>query len=115
MKKLALILVILLVISMPLQAYAATRAAQTTPNLSISGTTARCFASVLANSSTDHLEVTMRLENRNRIVATWTSEGYGSVVMNETTRIGAGRTYKLIVEVKENGVARDPVYVTVSC
>lgn len=115
MKKVAFILAFLLIVAVPMEVSAITWTLRAMPSLSFDGTTANCATIVIGDRTTDYLEVTMRLENRNRIVATWTSEGYGSVVMNETTRIGTGRTYKLIVEVKENGVAKDPVYVTGSC
>lgn len=113
MKKLAIILVILLVISMPLQAYAATRVARVSPKLSISGTTAICVATVMGNTSTDHLKVNMKLVLGNRHIAVWSNEGYGSVNLSGTASVNTGRTYRLIVEVIENGVALDPV--SVSC
>lgn len=111
MKKLVIILVVLLIATMPLQAYAAT----VSPSLSFSGTTAKCDAVIVGNTASEHLEVTMKLMYGNRIIASWTSEGYGYVTMSQTAAVNAGRTYKLVVEVIANGVAKDPVYVTGTC
>lgn len=112
MKKLAFFLAILLVVSMPLQALAV---ATISPDLSFSGTTAKCDVLIMGDTASDHLKVTMKLMYGNRILATWTSEGYGYVAMSETTTVSTGKTYKLLVEVIANGVAKDPVYVTGTC
>lgn len=115
MKKLSIILVILLVVAMPLQARAQTRAMRIYPKLTFSGTKANCFVSVTGNASTNQLEVTMKLMYGTSCIASWSSEGTGYVTMNKTATVTTGRTYKLVVEVTENGVAMDPVYVTGTC
>lgn len=111
MKKVAILLVFLLVVSMPLQAYAATLS----PYLSFSGTTAKCDAVIVGNTASEHLEVTLKLMYGNRIIASWTSEGYGYVTMSQTATVNTGRTYKLVVEVFECGKTHNPVYVTGTC
>lgn len=112
MKKAAFFLVFLLVVSIPLQAHAATTIR---PTISFSGTTANCKVTIIGDTSSDHLEVTLKLVYGNRIIDSWTSEGYGYVTMSQTATVNTGRTYKLVVEVIANGVAKDPVYVTGTC
>lgn len=111
MKKLVIIIAVLLIATMPLQAYAAT----VSPSLSFSGTTAKCDAVIVGNTASEHLEVTMKLMYGTSCVASWTDEGYGYISMSKTATVTVGRTYKLVVEVTANGVAKDPVYVTGTC
>ena len=115
MRKLALILVILLVVAMPLQAHAAAKIVRTTPQISFSGNTADCTANVISARSDDHIEVTMKLTFASIVIASWSEEGYGSLTMSRQAAITPGRTYKLVVEVKINGVAQSPVSVSGTC
>ena len=112
MRKVAILLVFLLVVSMPLQAHAATTIR---PTISFSDTTANCKVTIIGDTSSDHLEVTLKLMYGNRIIASWTSEGYGYVTMSKTATVIPGRTYKLVVEVFECGKTHNPVYVTGTC
>ena len=112
MKKVAIILAFLLIIAVPLEVSAATWTLRATPSLSFDGTTANCSTIVIGNKTTDHLKVTMKLVLGNRHIAVWTTEGYGYVAMSETASVNTGRTYRLIIEVIENGVAKDPVSVS---
>ena len=113
MKKIAFLLVVILVLTMPVEVLATSRAVNIYPRFAISGTTATCLTTVFANTSTDHLKVTMKLVLGNRHIAVWTTEGYGYVTMSETASVITGKTYRLIIEVIENGIAKDPV--SVSC
>lgn len=115
MKKLAIFLAILLVFCVPLEVTAASRIIQAKPKLTFSGTTATCTVTILADKTTDHLEVTMWLMDGTTCVASWHSAGDGYVIMNKTATVTAGRTYKLVVEVFESGKTHDPVYVTGTC
>lgn len=115
MKKVAFILAFLLIIAVPLEVSAATRTLYAMPTLTFNGTTAKCTATVIGNQMTDHLKVTMKLVLGNRHIAVWTSEGYGCVDLCETASVNTGRTYRLIIEVIENGVAKDPVSVSGTC
>lgn len=115
MKKLAIFLAILLVVSMPLQAHAAIWSLRAMPSLTFSGTTAKCSVYVTAEDMTDHLEVTMWLMDGTACVASWHGSGDGYVSMSKTATVTPGRTYKLVVEVFESGKTHDPVYVTGTC
>lgn len=115
MKKLAIILAFLLMIAVPLEVSAATRTLYAMPTLTFNGTTANCTATVVGGHITDHLKVTMKLVLGNRHIAVWTSEGYGCVDLSGVASVISGRTYRLIIEVIENGIAKDPVSVSGSC
>lgn len=86
MKKLALLLAIFMVVSVPLEVSAATYIYRATPSLSFSGTTATCKATVRSDAS-DHIEVTMKLMYGTTTVASWSGEGYGYVHMSKTTDV----------------------------
>ena len=112
MRRFAFLLAMILVLSMPLEVFAASKSTAIYPVLTFSGATATCVTTVAGNNSTSYLEVTMKLMYLTTIVASWTGSGYGYVSMTKTAAVTKGRTYKLVVEVKENGVAQNPVYVT---
>ena len=114
MRKLAILLTIIFVISMPLTVSAATWSLRVNPQLNISGTTATCKATVIGNNTSEHIEVTMKLMYGSSLIASWSDDGYGYVYMNKTATVTAGRTYKLVVEVNVNGVAQEPIYITKS-
>lgn len=114
MKRIALFLAIVLIVSAPLTASATVRSISATPQLSFSGTTATCKATVVGNSTSDKIEVTMKLMYGSSCVASWNGSGNGYVYMSKTATVTAGRTYTLVLEVTVNGVENDPVYVTKS-
>ena len=115
MKKLALLMAIVLVISMPLTVSAASRALSIRPNIAFNGTTATCHVAVVGNNISEHIEVTMKLMYGNSCVATWTDDGYGYVVMEENATITNGRTYTLVIEVIINDVVQQPVSIDGTC
>ena len=112
MKKLAFLLALILAINLPLNVAATTRASSITPQLSYSGSSAKCIVAVVGDNSSQHIEVTMKLMYGSSTVASWTGSGYGYVYLSKTATITTGRTYKLVVEVTVDGVTKDPVYVT---
>lgn len=115
MKKTALILAIVLILSVPLTAYAAPRTIDVIPRLAFDGTTATCQANVLGNSTSEYIIVTMRLWRGNRLLATWTADGYGYVLMSETTTVTQGKTYRLAINYSINGVNQPQVYIDRTC
>lgn len=115
MKKLALLMAIILVISMPLTVSATPRALSIRPSLTFEGTTATCHVLVVGNNTSEHIEVTMKLMYGNSCVASWSDDGYGYVLMEENATVTKGRTYNLVVEVTINGVANPPVYQSGTC
>lgn len=115
MRKAALVLAIILVVSMPLTVSAAPRALDVAPNLSFNGTTATCRVTVIGNSTSEYIEVTMKLMYGDYCEASWSSSGYGYVYMLENDTVTKGRTYELVVEITVNGVAKTPVSVSGTC
>ena len=115
MKRLAFILAVTLIVSIPISALAAPRAMVTNPELTITGTTATCKTTVVGDRTSDFIQVTMKLMYGSSCVASWNGSGNGYVYMSKTATVTAGRTYTLVVEVTVNGVAKDPVSVTKTC
>lgn len=115
MRKTALLLAIILLISIPLSVSAEPRALGITPALVFDGTTAKCEAAVVGNNTSEYIEVTMKLKWGIFTLETWTSSGYGYVYMLEEHSVNKGWTYKLVVEVAVNGVESSPVYVEGTC
>lgn len=115
MRKVALILAIILVISMPLTVSAAPRALSINPTLAFDGTTAACDVMVVGNTMSEYIEVTMKLMRGTYCEASWSGDGYGYVYMLEYDTVTKGRTYDLVVAVKVNGVAKTPVSVSGTC
>ncbi len=115
MRKLALFLAIVLLITMPLSVSAATRATTINPTIGFNGTTAECEVTVFGNYSTDYIEVTMKLMRGNSCIATWSDSGYGYLYMYKEASAVKSVTYTLVVEVKINSVALTPVSVNGKC
>lgn len=115
MKKAALLLVIILVISMPLSVSAAPRFLTINPTLSFTGTTAECEVMVVGNNTSEHIEVTMKLMRGSYCEATWNASGYGYVYMYEEEDVTKNITYTLVVEVTVNSVASSPVSISDRC
>lgn len=115
MKKVALLLALVLIVSLPLEVAAATRALSVNPQLSFSGTTAKCVAIVNGDNTSQYIQITMTLMYGNTTVASWSGSGYGYVYLSKTAAAVSGRTYKLVVQVTLDGVVKDPVYVTKAC
>ena len=115
MRKTALLLVIILVISIPLSVSAAPRAMEIEPVLRFSGTTANCEVIVVGNNMSESIEVTMELMRGTYCVDRCTSSGYGYIHMEKTATVTSGRTYQLVVYVTFRGEALSPVSVTGTC
>ena len=115
MRKIALFLAIILVVSMPLSVSAEPRALGINPVLDFNGTTATCEATAVGNNTSEYIEVTMKLKWGIFTLETWTASGYGYVYMLEEHSVNKGWTYKLVVEVTVDGVASSPVSVEGTC
>lgn len=115
MKKLALLLAIILVISMPLTVSATTRALSIRPSLTFEGRVATCHVLVVGNNTSEHIEVTMKLMDDTFCLASWSADGYGYVLMEQNANVIRGRTYDLVIEVTMNGVVKPPVSQSGTC
>ena len=115
MKKIALLLVIILVFSAPLSVSAATRALTVHPYLGFNGTTAVCEVTVVGNNMSERIDVEMKLMRGVVCIDSWSTTSYGYVHMKEYGTATKGLTYDLVVTVSVNGEAHTPVSVTNKC
>lgn len=115
MRKVALLMAIILVISMPLTVSATPRALSIKPSLTFEGTTATCFVMVVGNNMSEHIEVTMKLMYGNSLVASWSDDAYGYIRLQGNAGVTTGRTYTLVVEVTVNDVVKQPVSIDETC
>ena len=106
MKKIALILAVVIVLSLPLSVEAAQpRAISVLPEIIVNGTTATCYVTAVADNMSEHLEATIKLYRGNILIATWYEDGYGYIDFTETQTVPSGFIYKLTVDLKVEGVA----------
>lgn len=115
MRKVALFLAIILVIAMPLTVSATPRALGINPTLAFDGTTATCEVAVVGNNMSEHIEVVMKLMHGTSCVKAWMNDDYGYVYMLAYANVTKGQTYSLVIEVKVNGVAQQPVSIQGTC
>lgn len=115
MKKLAFLLAFVLILSMPIDTLAAPRVIFAKPQLTFSGTTATCKATVTGNNTSEYIDVTMKLMYGTTCIATWNASGYGYVTMTKTATVTKNRSYTLVLDVSINGVQQDPASVSGTC
>lgn len=115
-KPICLVLVAIFLVSVPVSAYAATsRDIIARPNLSFDGTTAKCVATVIGDTTSEVISVTVKLWYGSTCLQTWTATGNGYVALSKTATVTAGRTYTMTVDVTINGVAKDRISKTGTC
>lgn len=115
MRKMALFLAIILVISIPLSVSAAPRALSINPTLGFNGMIAECEVHVAGDNTSEYIEVTLTLKRGSDCIETWTASGYGYVYMYEEAIITKYATYTLVAQVTVNNVASTPVSVSARC
>lgn len=115
MKKMALLLAFILVVSAPLSVSAATYILSIKPHLSFNGTTATCEVTVVGNTFSDSIEVEMKLMHGTNCVDSWTASGKGYVHMREYADVTKGQTYTVEVTVTINGITKTPVTQSGTC
>lgn len=113
MRKIALLLALVMLVSMPLSVHAATpRALTIRPGISYNGNIATCTARIVGNSTSDYLEATIKLWHNNSCIETWEETGNGYIFFSETATITSGDTHTLTVDLWVNGVAQDRVSIS---
>ena len=116
MRKSALVLASILVLSIPMTAYEATpRFLNIMPELTFDGTTANCSVAVVASTTSDDIYATIKLWHGTTCLETWTASGDGYVFWDDTATVTKNQTYKLTVDVTINGVSKPQVYVESKC
>lgn len=114
MKKVALLLVFALLLTIPATANSS-RMITAIPSLSFTGTTANCSCYVSEDSNHDYVVVTMKLQLGNTVIRQWSRAGAGSVSMSETVTVTKGQTYTLALDIMVNGTSRPQYSVTKTC
>lgn len=113
MRKVAVLLVLIMLISMPLSAQAATARSQPAwPEISFSGNTATCYVDIYGTAASDSLRATIKLTHDKTVVATWQATGTGYIHFSETAPATPGETYNLIVYLTINNTAYQPISCT---
>ena len=117
MRKISLLLaVVMLVTALAAPAMAVEpRIVTIIPELTFDGNIATCNVSMVANTTSDELEATVRLYRGTTLVATWYAEGNGYIFFSKTKPVIQGYTYKLTVDLTINGEACSQVYATGTC
>lgn len=115
-KIIAAILVLLLLVAIPINAYAATpRTLAVIPRLLFSGTTATCAVTVTGYTSTDEIEIVVKLWNGSRCLKTWTASNTGYVFFSEEYTVTKGKTYTLTTDVTVNGTTEPRISISETC
>lgn len=115
MKK-CLSVVILLAFALCIPAYAAQlRAYQANPNLTFSGTTAKCSAICAGSKNSDKIEATLSLYQNNRFVDSWSNSGTLRVSVSGNCAVEKGKTYVLVLNWSVNGVEQPSASVSKTC
>ena len=106
MKKIAFVLAIVLVLSMPLSVQAVQpRMISVVPGISLKGTTVTCNVTAAADNMSEYLEATIRLYRAGNLIATWYEDGYGYIDWTKTRNVPQGYTYTLTVDLTVDGDA----------
>lgn len=107
MKKMAFVLAVILVISIPLSVSAETRAGAPLLELTFNGTMATCKVIASGEVRNDFVQVTMKLKQGTTVLQSWYQDGFKSIQMEKTySGLTKGRTYTLEVQVIINGVTQ---------
>lgn len=113
MRKIALLLALVMMVSIPLSVHAATpRTINIRPSISYNGNIAACTARIVGNSTSDHLEATIKLWRGNSCIQTWEEAGNGNIFFFETVKVIPEIAHTLTVDLWVNGVAQDRVSIT---
>lgn len=116
MKKCALIMAIIIVLSIPITANAASpRMLSIMPAITFDGTTANCSVTIVGDQLTDDLTATIKLWRGTTCLETWTASGEGYIFWDDTATVTKNKTYKLTVDVTVNGVTKPQVYAEGTC
>lgn len=116
MKKIALLLVFALVLSIPLNTMAATPwVIRTTPSITFAGTAATCTVNVSPDTSYDYIVLIIKLWHGSEVLHTWTATGTGTISFSRTVAVESGETYRLAVEVTINGSPKPSASCTGTC
>lgn len=113
MKKLAFLMALILIVSIPVSANAAeVRGVSINPDITFSDGVAYCVIDFIANNLTDQITARIKLYEDGVFKAAWPVSGYGSFTFSRQAYATIGCTYTLVVEATFNGVEYAPVSIT---
>lgn len=116
MKKTALLLAVVLVLSIPLNTTASTPwVIRITPDIRFTGANATCTVNVRADNSYDYIVLIIKLWHGSEVLHTWTATGSGTVSFSRTVAVESGETYRLAVETTVNGSPKPSADCTATC
>lgn len=102
MKKRYLVIGCILALLLTTSAYAISPRTYALPSLYFSGTTANCSVEVVADYSTDKINVVMALWNGSTCIDSWEKSGFGYVELSKEATVTRGKTYELTVDLTVN-------------
>ncbi len=104
MRKGAILLVMALLLTMIVPAYAAqTRTVRVTPSISFSGSMATCKAEIDAANTADVITATVTLWRDGSYVRSWNATAMGTLSFTGTAAAVSGSSYRLVVAYSING------------
>lgn len=104
---------IVLVSLITLKGYASIKGTSIKPNLSFTGTTANCSATIYDQGKS--INATLTLKYGSTVIASWHGTGTTYVPLSGTASVVSGRTYTLEVTGTINGTAISCTPVTKTC
>lgn len=103
-------LLVLLAMILAIHAHAASpRLVDILPDVTFANNNATCTVEIYADRSNDRISATMELWQGNQRIDTWNDSDSGYLFMEETARVEANKTYKLVVNYSINGITKNPV------
>lgn len=113
MKKLAFLMALLLIVSIPVSANAVeVRAIHIIPSITFQDDVAYCSIEFYGDSQSDQITAKIKLYEDGVFKAGWPVSGYGSFTFSRQAYATRGCTYTLVVEATINGVERPPYSIT---
>ena len=113
MKKLAFLMALILIVSIPVSANAVeVRAINIYPSISFQDDVAYCSIAFYGDSQSDQITAKIKLYEDGVFKAAWPVSGYGSFTFSRQAYATRGCTYTLVVEATFNGVEYAPVSTT---
>ena len=73
--------------------------------MGLAAATATCTVQAIGNNTSEYFEATIKLYRDNIWIGTWHEDGYGYILFTRNIAALSGSTYKLVVDVKVDGVA----------
>ena len=104
----SLVVLLALVLSIPTYAVSQ-RLVDVLPDITFANNNATCTVEIYADRSNDQISATMELWQGTQRIDIWNTSDSGYLFMEETARVDANKTYKLVVNYSINGVSKSPV------